>query len=398
MRRAHAWAAFAVLACAPLPASAAVRTGLDVLESRGFEPLKGKKVGLITNLAAVNAAGERSLDVLRRGGVTVAALFSPEHGFTARAGHGQRVDDGTVEGIPFHSLYGVTQRPTAAMLAGLDALVFDMPDAGARFYTYITTLAYALEEAAARGLPFVVLDRPNPAGGETLEGDVLDPAVRHFTAYYSVPVRHGMTTGELARWHALAAGLKVHLTVVPLEGWKRSMLWDETGLPFVPPSPNIRTPRTALLYPGIGAFEATNVAVGRGTDTPFEVFGAPWFPGDFVASRLNGAKLAGMRFEAVRFTPATDRYAGEECSGVRVVVTDPKAARPVDVFVHAACLLREASPADFQPRWAELPRVTGSAEFERLYKAGTPAAEILASWTPRLDGFRAARRSVLLYR
>jgi uncharacterized protein YbbC (DUF1343 family) len=375
-----------------------VRTGLDVLQSQGFASLKGKRVGLIINHTAVNQRGEPLADLLRRAeGVHLAAIFSPEHGFTGRIEHGQRVENDSYQGIRIYSLYGDTKRPAPETLKDLDALVFDIQDVGARFYTYITTLAYALEEAAKAGLEFYVLDRPNPAGGHVVEGAVLDSEIRHFTAYFSVPARHGMTVGELARWHNDKAGLNARLMVVPVQGWSRNVWWEKTGLPFLPPSPNIRTPKTALLYGGIGIFESTNVAVGRGTPTPFELFGAPWMDGKEVARRLNALRLPGVRFKAARFTPQRDRYAGEPCSGVRVIVTDRDLIRPVDIFMHAACLLRELSPAEFQPRWEEMPRMVGSREFERLYKSGASAEEIL-KWTHQsAESFLKQREPFLLY-
>lgn len=380
--------------------SARTRTGLDVLESEGFAPLKGKRIGLIANHTALNARGVHAADLLRRApGVTLAAVFSPEHGFTGRIAHGRRVEDGRLPGadIPVYSLYGETRRPTPDMLRGLDALVFDVQDAGARFYTYITTLGYALEEAAKAGLAFYVLDRPNPCGGAVVEGEILDEAVRHFTAYYSIPARHGLTVGEIARLHKDRAGLNAPLTVVPLEGWRREFLWEETGLRFLPPSPNIRGPRAALLYCGVGMFEATNVSVGRGTPRPFEVFGAPWMDGEALSRRLNRLKLPGVRFKPAAFTPKSDLYAGRRCRGVRVLVTDPRAARPVDVFVQAACALRDLSPADFQPRWAEMPRMAGSDAFETLFKAGAPAQEILDRFHKSAAEFEKIRLPHLLY-
>jgi uncharacterized protein YbbC (DUF1343 family) len=252
-----------------------------------------------------------------------------------------------------------------------------LPDVGARFYTYITTLGCALEEAAKANLEFIVLDRPNPLGGAVVEGLVLSTDVRHFTAYYSIPTRHGLTMAEIARWHNERNGLNARLLTVPMKGWKRWMLWDDTGLEFFPPSPNIRTPRAALLYAGLGAFESTNISVGRGTPRPFEVFGAPWIKSEPIARALSKKNLPGFRLKSTTFTPRTDRYKGKKCFGVRVELTDLQRARPVDLFVHAACLLRDLSPKQFQPRWAEMPRVVGSTDFETWFKAGDSADVIL---------------------
>ncbi|OGR86146.1 MAG: hypothetical protein A3A86_03130 [Elusimicrobia bacterium RIFCSPLOWO2_01_FULL_60_11] len=261
------------------PACAKVLLGIDVLEKGGFKELKGKNVGLITNHTGMDSKGRSTIDVLHAApGVKLVKLFSPEHGIRGRAEHGKAVEDGkdAKTGLPIFSLYGKTQRPTADMLKGLDALVFDIQDIGTRFYTYTTTLAYALEESARAGIEFVVLDRPNPLTGSIVEGVPLDPSIKHFTAYLQVPVRHGLTVGEIAKWHNGTAWIHARLTVVQMQGWSRPMSWEDTGLKFRPTSPNIRTVTAAVLYPGIGGFEATNLSVGRGTSEPFEVFGAPW--------------------------------------------------------------------------------------------------------------------------
>lgn len=377
---------------------AAVLTGLDVLEKNNFAPLAGKRVGIICNHTAVDARGRHLVDVLKASGkVELAVIFAPEHGFAGTLEHGKKVEDGrTADGIPIVSLYGAAKAPTPESLRGLDVLVFDMQDVGARFYTYITTMGLALEAAAKAGIEFMVLDRPNPARGDVVEGEILSDSVRHFTAYYSIPVRHGLTVGEIARWHNRAVGW-TRLTVVPMEGWRRSMTWKETGLAFQAPSPNIRTPLTALLYTGIGAFESTNVAVGRGTSRPFEQFGAPWMNGKAVAARLAAAKLPGVRFEPVAFVPAKDRYLNERCSGVRIHVTDERKVRPVDIFARAAFLLREMYRDNFEPRWPEMPRVTGGARFENLMKSAASVEDYLALVHADAERFAAERKAVLLY-
>ncbi|MBL0058105.1 MAG: DUF1343 domain-containing protein [Elusimicrobia bacterium] len=279
----------------------------------------------------------------------------------------------------------------------MDALVCDLPDVGVRFYTYITTLGYALEAAAKANLEFIVLDRPNPLGGAVVEGLVLSTEVRHFTAYYSIPTRHGLTMAEIARWHNERNGLNARILTVPMKGWKRWMLWDDTGLEFFPPSPNIRTPGAALLYAGLGAFESTNLSVGRGTPRPFEVFGAPWMKSEPLARALAKKKLPGFRLKSTTFTPRSDRYKGKKCFGVRVELTDPQRVRPVDLFVHAACLLRDLSPKEFQPRWAEMPRVVGSADFETWFKAGDSPEAILERIHRSATIFFDDRKSILVY-
>jgi N-acetylmuramic acid 6-phosphate etherase len=379
---------------------AAVKTGLDVLEESGFAPLVGKRVGLITNHTGVDGRGVSTVDVLRRApGVTLAAVFSPEHGLRGRIEGGEKISDATYPGtdIPVYSLYGAVKRPTSEHLRGLDVLVFDIQDVGARFYTYITTLGYAMEEASARGIHFVVLDRPNPLGGEIVEGAVLDGDIRHFTAYYSIPQRHGMTVGEIALWHRAKAGLTCDLEVISMEGWKPDMLWPATGLVFPSPSPNIRNFTQALLYAGLGSFEATNVSVGRGTPAPFEWVGAPWVDGRDMARFMNAAGLPGVSFAARRLRPRSDLYAGKRCGGVAVRVTDPAAARPVAVFVWMACFLRDRSPADFKIRWEEMPRLVGTRDFQRLFAQGASPTEILSVLDASVAAFKEDRRKYLIY-
>jgi uncharacterized protein YbbC (DUF1343 family) len=380
--------------------NAQVKTGLDVLVEENFAPLLGKRVAVIANHASVDRKGRHLVDLLQEApGVTLSAVFTPEHGFSGKMEHGQTVPDSVLPGtaIPILSLYGEAKRPTPDQLRNIDVLVCDLPDVGARFYTYITTLAYALEEAAKADLEFVVLDRPNPLGGDVVEGVMLSTGVRHFTAYYSVPARHGMTMAELARWHNVQAGLNARLLPVPLRGWKRWMLWKDTGLTFIPPSPNIRSDRAALLYSGLGAFEATNVSVGRGTNKPFALIGAPWMKKITLEKRLAKRGLNGFRFKAVTFTPKSDLYKNKPCRGVQVIVTNPYNARPVDLFVHMACLLRDLSPKEFQPRWAEMPRVVGSSDFETWFKAGESAETILERIHKSADDFKEQRKDFLLY-
>jgi uncharacterized protein YbbC (DUF1343 family) len=283
------------------------------------------------------------------------------------------------------------------MLNAIDVLVFDMQDVGARFYTYLTTMGMAMEEAARRDIPFIVLDRPNPAGGAFMEGPVADPKVRHFTAYYSIPVRHGFTAGELAQWYNETAHLNAKVKVIPMIGWNRAYLWKDTGLHFTPPSPNIQTPEQALLYSGIGMFEATNLSVGRGTPRPFEVVGAPWIKGKNFIRRLNATDLPGVKFKKIVFTPTDDVYQGQLCSGVLIHITDPQAVRPVDVFVQMAAILRELYPNEFQPRWPEIARVTGTFDFEHWYQLKQPTSAILDVFHKSAVQFARDREKFLLY-
>ncbi len=381
-----------------LHAAPAVKTGLDVLEARDFAELKGKRVGVIINQTSVDARGRRLVDLLKkRKDVKLIAIFSPEHGYSGTEDSGRRVENGsTKEGIPIYSLYGATLRPAPAVMQGIDVLVFDLQDVGVRFYTYLSTMANALEAAKAADVEFMVLDRPNPLGGDVTEGEILDPAVRRFTGRFSVPVRHGMTAGEIARLHNKTVG-HPRLVVVPMEGWRRTMRWKDTGLKFVGPSPNIRTPEQAMLYSGIGCFEATNVSVGRGTASPFHLFGAPWLDGNALATRLKALNLPGISIETARFKPAKDLYAGRECGGVRLTVTDAVAARPVEFFVRAAWILRDLSPKDFQPRWDEMPVVTGTNTFETLYKSGATDDDYLKKADEDSRRFLEERKPTLLY-
>jgi len=381
-------------------ASSPFHTGIDELKKSDFAFLQGKQVGLITNHTGVDAQGESTADLLAHApGVKLIALFSPEHGIRGQKEAGALVGDmvDLRTHLPVYSLYGVTQKPTPVMLNGVDVLVFDLQDAGTRFYTYISTMGLAMEAAAQRGIGFVVLDRPNPLGGAIVEGHVLDPWVRHFTAYFSIPVRHGLTVGELARWYNETAHLHLDLTVVPMTGWTRDMAWSDTGRPFIGPSPNIRTLTQALLYSGVGAFEATNVSVGRGTETPFEWIGAPWIHGAELAQRLNALALPGIEAEAAQFVPQTDVYAGQLCSGVRFKVTDSKALRTTDLFIQTAFLLRDLYGRDFQPRWEEMVRVTGTRDFEEAYKTGKTAERLLGSVHASAAHFADERKPYLLY-
>lgn len=299
-------------------------TGLDVLEKNNFQPFQGKHIGLITNQTGVDRSGRRNVDAMRADGVDVAALFSPEHGFAGvedRENIGNAVDAST--GIKVWSLYGKTLRPTPEMLHGLDALVFDIQDVGVRFYTYESTMIYAMEEAAKAGLAFYVLDRPDPITGIHVEGPMLDPDKLSFTGSFPLPLRHGMTIGELARLVNGEKHLNADLHVIEMTGWKREDWFDSTGLPWVNPSPNIRNPDEALLYPGIAMLEAsTNYSVGRGTDTPFEQVGADWIDGRELARRLELHALPGVHVNPVQFTPVSSNFKGKTIQGVHFTVTN----------------------------------------------------------------------------
>lgn len=376
-------------------------TGLDVLERDGFAQLAGKRVGLITNHTSVDLNGVNAVDAFyKAGNFKLAAIFSPEHGFRGTEEGGAYIESSTdpVTGVPVYSLYGKNkQRPTPEMLAGLNVLVFDIQDIGARFYTYLTTMGYTMEEAAKAGVPFMVLDRPNPIGG-TVEGPVLEPGLSAFTAYFPVPVRHGFTAGEMALFHQAKMGLRLDLTVIKMENWTRDMFFDQTGIVWTNPSPNIRNVAAEVLYPGLGCFEASNVSVGRGTDVPFLWFGAPWMQAGKIAKGLSKAGLKGVKFSSLRLTPSKDIYGGKPCEGVKIEVIDLAGVRALEIFTQAAYLLRKYNGADFTLKPEEIRKMTGSSEFYSLLEAGAKPAQITAAFEKSNAPWRAGSVKFLLYK
>lgn len=388
----------AVRALKNRPAPPRVKTGAEVLAEDGFWPLRGKRVGLITNHTGVGSDGIPTWQRLAAAPeVSLAALFSPEHGFEGTLDIAGIPDaKHPLLGVPIYSLYGKTRRPTREMLAGLDVLVFDIQDIGTRFYTYITTMGYAMEEAAKAGLPMVVLDRPNPIGGLVVEGPMLDPDKESFVGYHPLPVRHGMTVGELAQLFRQERGLTdLDLTVIPMEGWRRSMKWPETGLRWINPSPNMRSVPAALLYPGIGLLETTNISVGRGTDTPFEVFGAPWLDAEKLATTLAQKELPGVRFEVITFVPKDYIFKGQTCRGLRLTITDADRLEPVRLGLEIATAIRKLHPEQWQA--SPYLRLLGNQEVFRAVLEGRNYEEIEALFQPALEAFRARRCRYLLY-
>ena len=390
----------AALACAG-QARAYVLTGLDVAEQHDFDQFAGKRVGLITNQTGVDRAGRSGVDAMFASrGAKLVAIFSPEHGFRGNAADGEIISNSTdpVTGLPIYSLYGSVHRPTPAMLAGIDVLVFDIQDIGARFYTYLTTMALCMEEAAKLKIPFVVLDRPNPISGDVLEGPVLPRNIQDFTGYFPVPVRHGMTAGEMALLHKNIRGLNVDLTVVKAEGWSRADYFDATGLVWVAPSPNIRNIDAATMYPGIGGFESTNMAVGRGTDAPFMWFGAPWLDAVRLAATLNASGLEGVFFTAEDKTPAKDIYSGKICHGVTMSITDRALLRPMDIFVRAVCALRDKTYyRDFRFEENALRLAAGLNVYKAVFESTDPPEKIIADFRAQCRDFDTYRRRYLLY-
>ena len=385
---------------ATVPRAAAVLAGIDVLLRDGFRPLAGKRVGLVTHAAARARDGRSTAAVLaspeaKAAGVSLVRLFSPEHGLSG--GRDEDVSDSTdpETGVPVVSLYGERRRPRPEDLAGLDAVVFDVQDVGTRFYTYLATLGYLMEEAAAARVPVVVLDRPDPVGGTAVEGPVADSGALSFTAYHALPVRTGMTIGELARLFDGERRLGAALTVVPLSGWSRGLWFDQTGLEWNDPSPNMRSLAAATLYPGIGLLETTNLSVGRGTERPFEQVGAPWIDGRRLARVLSSRRIPGAAFSPVRFTPASSTFAGQSCGGVRITVLDRETLRPVRLGLEIAAALRDLYASDWDR--SQLRVLVANERTVAQLENGATADAIARSWEPGLEEFRRTRARYLIY-
>ncbi len=375
---------------------AGVLNGIDVLKRDGFRKLKGRRIGLVTNHTGVDRDGRSTIDLLHQAnGVQLVALFSPEHGIRGEVE--RPIDDSKDDktGLPVYSLYGARKRPSKEQLQGIDTFVYDIQDIGCRFYTYETTLGYILETAAQHKLKVVVLDRPNPIGGLTVEGPLLDDKLESFVGYHPLPLRHGMTIGELARLFNRERKIDADLEVIPIEGWNRSDLFDKTNLLWVNPSPNMRTLAAALLYPGVGLLETTNVSVGRGTDRPFEIFGAPWIDGRRLAAELTSARLAGLRFVPARFTPKSSTHAGKECGGVQIYIDDWRQFQALPLGITIAYQLRKLYPHEWQiKRYGVL--LAHPPTLAALQRGDSPE-QITKSWQPELDRFLKTRKGYLLY-
>jgi len=383
---------------------ATVRTGLDCVDAhRGL--FEGQRVGIIANHTACDAQGRHIVDVfLAMDNITVAALFTPEHGLYGTERAGDTIDSSTdpVHGLPVRSLYGQTRKPTAEMLRDVDVFVFDIQDVGARFYTYISTMSLAMEAAAECGKAFVVLDRPNPITGFHIEGPVLEPEFSSFVGLHPIPVRHGLTVGELARLfngaHWLADGVQAELTVVSVQNWQRRLWFDQTGLAFVKPSPNIPDVETATVYPGLCLFEGTNLSEGRGTPKPFLQFGAPWLGSEALAHRLNTLNLPGLHFTPTSFTPTASKHAGLECHGVRLAVTDRE---KLDAFWSGVLIVSEVyhlDPDHFEWRADHFDRLCGTAAIREAIVAGESLDKLRDRCNAECGAFEKARQPYLLYR
>lgn len=380
-----------------VPQNGKVETGLDVLEAANFAALRGLRIGLVTNHSGVDSEGRSNVDLLAHApGVKLAAIFSPEHGLAGTADERVASSVEAKTKLPVYSLYGETLRPTEKMLAGLDALVFDIQDAGVRFYTYSTTLGYVLEAAGKKGIPVFVLDRPNPITGFYVEGPSLDADLHSFVGYFSLPVRHGMTMGEMAEMFNQENKLGAKLHVIKMRGWERTQWLDETGLRWINPSPNLRNLIETTLYPGVGMVEGANLSVGRGTDTPFEILGAPWIDGAKLAAYLNSRQIQGVRFLSADFTPRESRFSGETCHGIQFVLLDRQALDSPELGVELAAALYKLFPGDFQLD-KTLALVGARAILEGIKRGGDPRRMAYDWQQSSLEAFREMRSKYLLY-
>jgi uncharacterized protein YbbC (DUF1343 family) len=373
-----------------------VLNGIDILQGNQYAPLAGKNIGLITNQTGRAVDGSTTIDLLRNSkACKVVALFSPEHGIRGIEEGNVASSIDAMTGLPIFSLHGEIKRPTLEMLRGIDALVFDIQDVGARFYTYSTTMAYCMEEAARAKIPFYVLDRPNPIGGAIVEGPMLDADKTSFTGYMPMPVRHGMTVGELARYFNAENNIGVDLHVISMEGWRRNYLFSDTGQLWVDPSPNIRNLLEELLYPGVCLLEGSNVSVGRGTDRPFELIGAPWIEPRRLAAELNAAHVPGIKYVPQFFTPSTDTNRGLKCGGVNLVVSDPEKLNSVLLGMTLISVLHKLYPREFEID--KTLRLLGNERALQALKAGQAPAEILRAGDLQMLEFLNMRQRALIY-
>jgi uncharacterized protein YbbC (DUF1343 family) len=389
----------------------AVLSGLDRLEQENFAALAGKRVGLVTNHTAVTRDGRHIADVLASAqNLQLVALFGPEHGVRGTLEAGAHLEDqkDPKTGVPVYSLYGGSNKPTPEMLQGVDVLVFDIQDVGARFFTYISTLFYCEEASAEMGIPFIILDRPNPVGGVIVEGPVLDMANQSFVGIQAIPIRHGMTVGELAQlfngegW--LEKGVHANVQVIKAANWKRDQFFNATGLPWIKPSPNMTSPQTALLYPGNCLVEATNLSEGRGTSSPFQQIGAPWLDAASLCETLRSAGLEGVTIDTVTFTPinlpgiaTNNKHQDRRCRGVAFAVTDPRNFRAVELGVRLLAAVRSQHPDSLVIRAAGMDRLSGDSRLAQALIQGKGVEELLAIVHEKEARFLAMRRPYLLY-
>ena len=390
-------------ACPCRVAAGEVQPGITVLLERQLDLVRGKRVGLVTNPTGVDAQLRSTVDLLaKHPDVELVALFGPEHGVRGDAQAGDHVAStrDKVTGLPVHSLYGEHREPTPEMLQGIEVLLFDIQDAGTRFYTYPYTLANVMRAAKRAKIPVVVLDRPNPIGGTNVEGPVLEPAYASFVGLFPIPIRHGMTIGELATLFNTEFAIGAELHVVKMEGWQRGHAEPGRVLPWVMPSPNMPTPDTALVYPGTGLVEGTNLSEGRGTTRPFEIVGAPFIDAEALAARMNALDLPGVRFRPTWFTPTFSKHAGALCGGVQLHVTDREAFRPVSTGLALLTVVRALHPDDFEFLPGDPPffdKLIGNGWVREAILAGESVQQIEARWQPELERFEQVRHRYLLY-
>ncbi|MBT2616022.1 DUF1343 domain-containing protein [Bacillus sp. ISL-78] len=379
-----------------------VSPGIEVLLKDEKNVLSGKKVGLITNPTGIDSKLTSIVDLLHDDpDINLTALFGPEHGVRGDAQAGASVEYYIDEktGLPVYSLYGKTKKPTPEMLKDVEVLVFDIQDVGTRYYTYIYTMAYAMEAAKENDIPFIVLDRPNPQGGETVDGPVLEPEFSSFVGLYPIPLKHGMTVGELATLFNKEFKIGADLKVIKMKGWKRDMDYDDTGLPFVLPSPNMPTVSTTFVYPATGLIEGTNVSEGRGTTKPFELIGAPYINSDELAGKLNALRLPGVKFRAASFTPTFSKHAGKLSHGVEIYITDREEFKAVPTGLHIIKTIQDLYPGDFEFLAANnFNLLIGNGWIMSRIKEGSTVNEILKEYQVKQDAFKKVRKNYLLYK
>ena len=386
--------------CVPQIARNAVIPGIEVLLNERLDLVRGKRIGLVTNHTGIDRRGRHDIDLLRAlQGVKLVALLSPEHGIRGQAQAGETVSNtkDAASGLPIYSLYGQVTRPTAEMLSGVEVLLYDIQDLGVRFYTYISTMRECMEAAASKGIPFIVLDRPDPLGGEIIEGGLLDPQFKSFVGAYEIPIRYGMTPGELARYYCEENDLHLHLEVVKMKGWRRGDWYDQTGLPWVAPSPNIPDLESALVYPGTCLVEGTNLSEGRGTAKPFRIVGAPWIDGDWLARSLNERQLPGTKFLAASFIPTQSKFTGQTCRGVEIQIMDRTRFRPLPGTIELLKAVRSKYSEHFQWNRDHFDRLAGSSQLRLAIDQGQGTQEIILEWQHRLKDFEQKRQKFLLY-
>jgi uncharacterized protein YbbC (DUF1343 family) len=385
----------------PADAQVRVRPAIDVLLTDSLHLVRHRSVGLVTNQAGVDADGISDVTRLRAAGVELVALFSPEHGFRGAADPGAAVASSkdSATGLPIYSLYGRTSAPTEEMMRGVDVMVVDLQDAGARYYTYLATTVEVMRSAGKQRLSVIVLDRPNPIGG-LVQGNVLDPAFSSSIGLLSVPMRHGLTIGELARLAKADLSVDVALTVVPVQGWRRNLSLDETNLPFIPPSPNLRTIESLFHYPGLCLFEGTNLSVGRGSDRPFEQIGAPWLDTAKVLAEVRRNGFRGVEFRSARFTPrqpGDGKFPDTLLAGIRLRVTDRRWYDPTATAVYLLAAIQHLQPDQLKWIPAHFDRLAGGPDLRLALQGGVGAAEIVAGWTAGMKRFEERRTRFLLY-